>query len=75
MRAPAGVAELLGHAKRACAEVCATDRGPRYAAALSAQASTFRLVASLLDLEVLKASLGLADTPRCIAAVEELRDE
>ncbi|HEY4112893.1 MAG TPA: hypothetical protein VGM17_02425 [Rhizomicrobium sp.] len=56
-RAP-GIAELLGHAKKACADAVGSDRGAAYATALSAQASALRITAELLDLEVLKARLG-----------------
>jgi hypothetical protein len=52
------VAELAGHAMKACAEAAGASRGVKYAAALSAQAIAMRRAAELIDAECLRQLLS-----------------
>jgi hypothetical protein len=52
------VAELAGHAMKACANAAGATRGVKYATALSAQAIAMRRAADLLDAECLRQLLS-----------------
>ena len=56
----AGVAELAGHAMKACANAAGSARGVKYATALSAQAQAMRRAADLIDRECLRQLMSAA---------------
>lgn len=58
-----GISELVGHAKRACAEEAGGDKGPKYAAALFAQVAALRTAASMLEVAGMRALLRIAPKP------------
>ena len=53
-----GINELVGHSKRVCAEEAGASRGPKYAAALFAQAAALRTAASLLEVSAMRVLIG-----------------